>query len=231
MKKFKFGAIGLCLLTLVSCSTAAGNGALIGTGAGAGLGLLAGRLIGGNNATSKLVGAGVGAAVGATVGTLIGKHMDKVKAQAKAAAANAAVETVQIDGLDAIRVTFDNGILFSQGKATLQSGAQSELAKFADVLKTNSDCNVAVLGFASSEGSDATNLSLSKNRANAVVTYLKGQGVNGGQITKNDGYGEAAEYLVMNSDGTENKEASRRVEVYMFASPAMIEAAKNGTLK
>ena len=58
-----------------SCSTATGNGALIGTGGGALLGAIVGKLAGNTG-----VGAAVGAAVGAGTGALIGKHMDKVKA-------------------------------------------------------------------------------------------------------------------------------------------------------
>ena len=37
--------------------------------------------------------------------------------------------------------------------------------------------------------------------------------------------------LIMNQDGTENLEASRRVEVLLYASDAMIKAAEAGTLK
>lgn len=236
MKKITMTKLATLLVAVsmifTSCGTAQKNGTLIGGGGGAALGALIGSLVSGHGDHNKgaLIGGAIGAAVGGTAGNLIGKHMDKVKAQAQAAAQNASVEMVKIDGLDAVKVTFDNGILFAQGKAALQSAAQTELSKFSTVLKNNTDCNVAVLGFASSEGSDATNLSLSKNRANAVSNYLKAQGVSASQLAKVDGLGEDVNYLVRNADGTENKEASRRVEVYLFASEAMIKAAQNGTL-
>lgn len=232
--KTKMAALFLAVsMVFSSCGTAQKNGTLIGGGGGAALGALIGSLVSGHGDHNKgaLIGGAIGAAVGGTAGNLIGKHMDKVKAQAAAAAQNATVETVKIDGLDAVKVTFDNGILFSVGKANLQSAAQSELSKFSTVLKNNTDCNVAILGFASSDGSDATNLTLSKNRANAVSTYLKSQGVGASQLAKVDGLGEDPNYLVRNADGSENMEASRRVEVYLFASEAMIQAAQNGTLK
>lgn len=232
--KTKMAALFLAVsMVFSSCGTAQKNGTLIGGGGGAALGALIGSLVSGHGDKNKgaLIGGAIGAAVGGTAGNLIGKHMDKVKAQAAAAAQNATVETVKIDGLDAVKVTFDNGILFSVGKANLQSAAQSELSKFSTVLKNNTDCNVAILGFASSDGSDATNLTLSKNRANAVSTYLKSQGVGASQLAKVDGLGEDPNYLVRNADGSENMEASRRVEVYLFASEAMIQAAQNGTLK
>lgn len=226
MKKMKLAVLGLSLLTIVSCSTSAGNGALIGTGAGAALGALVGKLAG-----NTVVGTAVGGAVGATAGTLIGRHMDKVKAEAAAKLANAKVEeTTDANGLSAVKVTFDNGILFKTGKYDLQQSAMTELANFATVLNNNTDCSVAVQGYASSDGSDATNLTLSQNRANAVTSYLtKTCGVNASQIASTTGYGETN--LITNSDGTENRVASRRVEVYLYASQAMIEAAKAGTLK
>src|SRR3712207_648171 len=111
MKKMKLAVFAMSLLTIVSCSTAAGNGALIGTGAGGVLGAVAGRLIGGGS-KGTIVGTAIGAAVGATAGSLIGKHMDKVKAEAAAKLANASVEGVtDVNGLPAVKVTFDNGIL------------------------------------------------------------------------------------------------------------------------
>ena len=35
----------------------------------------------------------------------------------------------------------------------------------------------------------------------------------------------------MGADGKEDREASRRVEIYLYASQAMIDAANNGTLE
>lgn len=233
MKGLKFMAAGLAALMLTtSCGTASKNGMLIGAGGGAAVGALVGRLIGGNS-TGTLIGTAAGAALGTGAGYLIGKKMDKAKAAAQQVQ-NAQVQTIKdVNGNDAIKVTFDNGILFQVGKSALQSGAQSSLKQFADkVLNVYTDCDVAIYGFASSDGSDATNLTLSKSRANAVNTYLKNTcGVNASQIKDVRGFGEDPNYLVMNQDGTENVEASRRVEVLLYASDAMIKAAKEGTLK
>ena len=110
MKKMKFMTLGMCLAVLVSCGTATQNGALIGTGAGAALGAIIGKIAG-----NTAVGAAIGGAVGAGTGALIGKHMDKVKAQAQAVQ-NAQVESVtDANGLQAVKVTFDSGILFNTG--------------------------------------------------------------------------------------------------------------------
>lgn len=229
------GFVALCMSGLILLSSCGASnttkGALIGGGGGAALGALAGRLIGGN-AKGTAIGAAVGAAVGTTAGALIGKKMDKAKAAAAAAAANANVETVtDANGLEAVKVTFDNGILFATGKSALQVSAQTELKNFATkVLNVYTDCDVAIQGYASSDGSDATNLTLSQNRADGVKNFLVNScGVNASQIKEAKGYGETN--LVTNADGTENRAASRRVEVYLYASEAMIKAAEAGTLK
>ena len=164
---------------------------------------------------------------------LIGKKMDKAKAAAQQVS-NATVETVKDrNGLDAVKVSFDNGILFQTGKSNLQSGAQNSLAQFAQkVLNVYTDCDCSIYGFASSDGSDQLNLNLSQQRANAVSGYLKNTcGVAASQIKYVQGFGEDPQYLIYNQDGSENREASRRVEVYLYASDAMIKDAENGTLK
>lgn len=238
MKGMKFSVVALCATMLLSgCDlTNKQKGALIGTAAGGaagtGLGAGIGALIGGKKGAKlgSMIGAGVGVAAGATAGTLIGKKMDKAKA---AAAALAQAETyTDANGLEGVKVTFDNGILFQTGKASLTTSAQNTLRKFAqNVLNVYNDVDVNVYGFASSDGSDATNLTLSQSRAQAVTNYLISCGVNPSQIRMTTGYGENPEYLVYNANGTENMPASRRVELYMYASEAMIQAANAGTLK
>lgn len=234
MTKMKFMAAVLSVLMLLpSCGTATGNGALIGGGSGAAVGALLGGLLIGKNAKSAAIGGAIGAAVGTGAGVLIGKKMDKAKAAAQKVN-NATVEMVKdANGLDAIKVSFDNGILFQTGKADLQAAAQNSLRQFAStVLNVYTDCDCSVYGFASSDGSDQLNLNLSQNRANAVANYMKNScSVNPAQIKYIQGFGENPQFLIMNADGSENREASRRVEVYLYASQAMIDAANAGTLQ
>ena len=117
MKKSKFSAMLMAALIVLSgCGmNNTAKGGLIGGGAGAGIGALVGNLIG-RNAGGTLAGAAIGAAVGTGAGLLIGKKMDKMKAAAEQVQ-NAQVESVKdSNGLDAVKVTFDSGILFSYGK-------------------------------------------------------------------------------------------------------------------
>ena len=215
----KFMTLGMCLAVIVSCGTATKNGALIGTGAGAALGAIIGKIAG-----NTAVGAAIGGAVGAGTGALIGKHMDKVKAQAQA--------------VQAVKVTFDSGILFNTGSSTLSNTAKSSLTQFANnVLKVNTDCDVAIQGYtdkagwknSTAEQSVQKNQALSEQRANAVSNYLKSLGVSSNQIRSVAGFGEANP--VADNSTAAGKAQNRRVEVYLYASQAMIQAAEAGTLQ
>ncbi|MCF0197407.1 MAG: OmpA family protein [Bacteroidaceae bacterium] len=241
MKSLKMIAGALCVALIASScnmsNTAKGSmiGAAGGGAAGAGLGAAIGALVNGGEGAKlgAAIGAGVGLAGGTVAGALIGRKMDKAAAAAAAVENAEAEKAKDANGLDCVKVTFDNGILFGTGKTTLQAGAQNSLKQFAqNVLNVYTDCDVAVQGFASSDGSDATNLTLSQSRADAVKNYLIGScGVNTNQIKSSVGFGEDPSHLIMKADGTEDREASRRVEVYLYASEQMIKAANEGTLK
>jgi len=232
MKNFKVIAVALCAGMVMSGCNNLAKGTAIGAGAGAVLGAVVGKIAG-----NTAVGAAVGTAVGAGTGALIGKHMDKVKAQAEAVQ-NAQVESVEdANGLQAVKVTFDNGILFTLGKSTLSSDAKQSLADFAKVLKQNNDCDVAIQGYtdntpfkgSTAEQSAQKNVALSQQRAQAVTDYLLTQGVTTNQIRSTIGYGEANP--VADNSTAAGKAKNRRVEVYLYASQAMINAAEQGTLQ
>lgn len=215
----------MCLLAVFSCSTKQGTGALIGTGAGTVLGGIIGKIAG-----NTAVGAAIGGAVGAGTGAIIGHHMDKVAEEAKKTVENATVEEVtDANGLTAVKVTFDSGILFKTGKYDLNTTSKNELAKFSTVLKNNTDCHVDVYGHTDATGSDGVNLPLSNNRAQSVVTYLKSCGVNASQFQNIVGKGSAEP--VASNETAEGRQQNRRVEIYLYASQNMVDAANAGTLE
>ena len=102
---------GVLLLGSTGCNmNNTGKGALIGAGSGAAAGAGLGAIFGGGKGAA--IGAAIGTAVGAGAGTLIGRKMDKQKQQL-AQIEGAKVETVtDQNNLQAIKVTFDEGILF-----------------------------------------------------------------------------------------------------------------------
>ena len=218
MKKFKVVILTLCAgIVMTGCNNLA-KGTAIGAVGGAALGAVVGKLAG-----NTVVGAAVGTAVGAGTGALIGRHMDKVKAQAEAVK-NAQVEQItDANGLQGVKVTFDSGILFATNSSTLNAASKNSLADFANVLKNNSDCDVAIFGHTDNTGSDAINNPLSVKRAQAVESYLKSCGVTSAQIRKVDGQGSTNP--VADNSTAEGRKQNRRVEVYMYASEQMIKEA------
>lgn len=233
MKHSKIVAVILSVAVLFS-SCGMNNttkGGLIGGGGGAALGALVGGLIGGN-AGGALIGAAVGGAVGTGAGVLIGKKMDKVKQQAEQVANAQVTEVKDANGLDAVKVTFDSGILFASGKYELSAVAKSSLKDFAtNVLLANPDLEVAIYGYTDNTGfkgknadqSYQLNKELSQNRADAVKTYLYNLGVKTKQIAASTGFGQ--DNPVASNETAEGRQQNRRVEVFLYASQEMIDAA------
>jgi outer membrane protein OmpA-like peptidoglycan-associated protein len=206
--------------------TNTGKGALIGGGGGAAVGAGLGALIGGGKGAG--IGSAIGAAVGAGAGALIGKKMDKQQQQLEASLPDATVEqTTDQNGLQAIKVTFEGGILFPTGKYTLNTQARQDLSQFAVSLKQNPLTDVQILGFTDNTGSYAVNEKLSNERASAVLTYLVNSGVSPTRLTAKGI--PMADYVASNETAA-GRAQNRRVEIYITASPQMVQEAENGTL-
>ena len=239
MKKTSYMAILLSGCLVVSSCGSMNNtakGGLIGGGSGAALGAIIGGIAG--HGKGAAIGAAVGAAVGTGAGVLIGKKMDKAAEQAAAIEGAQVEQVVDNNGLQAVKVTFDSGILYNTGSAELSSGAKASLSKFANnVLKQNADMDVDIYGYTDNQGwrnstvaeSQKKNLNLSQERAQSVSSYLMQCGAASNQIKTVQGMGEANP-VADNSTEAGRKE-NRRVEVYMYASQAMIQQAEAGMLQ
>ena len=222
--RLKITALLLCVLTVLGCETKQGTGTLVGTGGGAVLGAIIGKIAG-----NTAVGAAIGGVVGAGAGAIIGRHMDKVAEQAKAQVENAKVEQVtDKNGLSAVKVTFDSGILFATNKSDLNATSKNELAKFSNVLKQNTDCYVDIYGHTDSTGNDGINIPLSNSRAQSVATYLRQCGISDTQMKKVEGYGSSQP--VADNSTASGRQLNRRVEIYLYASQAMVDSANAGKL-
>ena len=223
----KIASYLLCGLLIVGCGMSnLGKGSLIGTGAGAVLGAGIGYLIGGDG-KSAAIGAGIGTAVGAGTGAIIGNQMDK-KAAELAALENAQVETVtDVNGLKAIKVTFDSGILFDFNKSTLKPEAKQSLDKFAAEMTDMSDTNINVYGHTDNIGTEAANKKVSDQRANAVAKYLTQKGIAKEHIVAE---GLSYDFPVADNSTAEGRAQNRRVEIYISANEDMIKNAEAGKL-
>ena len=239
MKKTKFMAILLCVCMILSGCGSMNNttkGGLLGGGGGAALGAVVGGLIG--KGKGAAIGAGIGAAVGAGAGVIIGNKMDKAAKEAAAIEGAQVEQVIDNNGLQAVKVTFDSGILFGTGASALSSEAKASLSKFANnVLKQNPEMDVDIYGYTDNQGwknstveqSKQKNINLSQERAQSVSTYLMSCGVAGGQIQKVEGLGE--ENPIADNSTAAGRQENRRVEVYMYASVEMIKQAEAGTLQ
>lgn len=232
MKTSRFAIIaalaGALLVSSCSSMSNTGKGALIGGGGGAGLGAGVGALIGGGKGAA--IGAAVGAAVGTGAGALIGKKMDKQQKELQQQLAdNAKVEQVtDQNGLQAIRVTFNGGILFPTNGTTLSSSAREDLAGFATNLRENPDTNVQIYGFTDNTGSYAVNEKVASGRADAVETFLVNAGISPKRLSAT---ALPMQDYVASNETAEGRAQNRRVEIYITANQDMINAANNGTLK
>ncbi len=227
MKKSNLIAYVMCALMVVGCQTSAGTGGLLGAGGGAVLGGIVGQLIG-KDTKSTAIGAAIGTAVGATAGTLIGRHMDKVKAKAAAVENAQVTEITDQNGLTAVKVAFDSGILFATGKYALNNASKTALTKFAEMLKSEPQLLIDIQGHTDSTGSDRVNDPLSLNRAQAVANYLVNCGVPSSQFQNVSGFG--SHQPIADNSTAAGRQQNRRVEIYMYASQAMIDAANAGNL-
>lgn len=239
MKKMKITAL---LLSTALVFSGCGNmnnttkGGLIGAGSGTALGAIIGGIAG--HGKGAAIGAAVGAAVGTGAGVLIGKKMDKAAAEAAQIQGAQVEQVTDNNGLQAVKVTFDSGILFDTGNAALGTSAKSALSKFAsNVLNQNKDMDVSIYGYTDNQGwrgstaeqSVQKNLDLSQERAQSVASYLLSCGTAGSQIKTVEGLGQSDP--VASNETAEGRQQNRRVEVYMYASQQMIQQAEAGTLQ
>ncbi|MBO0932434.1 OmpA family protein [Fibrella aquatilis] len=102
------------------------------------------------------------------------------------------------------------GILFNVGQATIKPESFGALKDIANVLTENADLRVLIVGHTDADGDDATNLTLSKRRAEAVKAALSSDfGINASRLTT-DGKGETQPATPNTTP--EGKANNRRVE-------------------
>jgi OOP family OmpA-OmpF porin len=105
-----------------------------------------------------------------------------------------------VTGWETLQFDFNSSVLKTESYPTLD--------KLSSTLRENGG-KVTVKGYASSEGTAAYNLKLSKDRANSVKTYLVNSGVNASQVATK-GLGEANP--IASNDTEEGRIQNRRVE-------------------
>lgn len=212
----------IALLLIVALVAVAGcanmsrqdKGVLIGAGGGAAIGGVIGSQSG-----NTAVGAIIGAAIGGVAGGIIGDYMDDQAEEIQRDLEGARVERIG----EGIKITFDSGILFDVNKADLKPAAQQNLAELAQILNKYSDTEILIEGHTDATGSAEYNMTLSRNRADAVARYLERQQVMPTRFTLM-AYGE--EQPIADNTTVDGRTANRRVELAIFANDKLKKEAE-----
>lgn len=104
-------------------------------------------------------------------------------------------------------------IFFDTGKSDLRPESYTELNRLVMVMMQNPDLKVKILGHTDNVGTDAYNMQLSKDRAQAVVDYLVSKGIKIDRL-KAEGFGSTKPIDTNNTD--EGRQNNRRVEAEIF---------------
>jgi len=103
-------------------------------------------------------------------------------------------------------------IYFHTNKATLQDISYEPLNQLADILNKYPNAKLTIEGHTDNTGSNAYNLTLSNNRAKAVVDYLVNKGI---AVSRLKGVGFGEDKPVTTNNTAEGRTLNRRVELIL----------------
>ena len=227
MKSVRLLSVAVLCVAVVCTSCGTWNntakGTAIGVGGGAAVGAGVGALAG-----NTALGTVIGAAVGGTAGALSGKKRDKQKKELEATLPEeTTVETIN-EG-EALKVTFDSGILFATNSSTVSDASKSALRSLATSLNANPDTDIKIVGHTDNTGNVDYNQTLSEKRAKSVFDYLMvDQGVSSKRMTYE---GKGIHEPVADNNTVEGRALNRRVEIIILPSEKMVQEAQQGTLQ
>nr|WP_176288342.1 OmpA family protein [Vibrio sp. JPW-9-11-11] len=183
------------------------QGALIGAIAGAAVGLATG-----DDAKERRQRALVGAAGGAAVGGGIGYYFDQQEAALRKELLDSGVQVERV-GENQLLLRLENGIGFQTNSYQLDSSIHKTLRGVARILVEYPDTSLVIDGHTDSTGSDTTNQVLSERRAEAVRSYLVGQGVAAGRAIAR---GNGERYPLCTNSTANGRACNRRVEIQIL---------------
>ena len=101
-------------------------------------------------------------------------------------------------------------VLFATNAAALNTGGATNLAKLASFLNKYPARTAVIEGYTDNIGSDDYNLGLSQRRADAVRSYLVGQGIDATRLTSS---GKGKSSPIGDNGSSTGRQQNRRVEV------------------
>lgn len=184
---------------------------------GALMGVLAGAVIGvaaGDSSSERKKYALRGAVAGGVIGGGAGYYMDQQEEALRTQLVNSGVQVKRINDNE-LQLIMEKGIGFNSGSYNLSSDIYSALNSVALILSEYPESTLQVKGHTDSSGSDATNQTLSEQRAQSVGRYLISQKVAPARIST-QGAGER--FPICTNTTKQGRECNRRVEINILAS-------------
>lgn len=180
------------------------NHAAKGTLTGAAAGALAGTL----------GGVGLpGAAVGGVMGFAIGRHIDRRLTDQERLEALVKERAAQVikQGED-VKLVLPSDHYFYKYTPHIQERARGELGLIARYLRSLHSVSITVSGFTDNQGSEERNLALSREQAEAIVSYLWTQNLaENTSLLFAVGYGSAHD--IASNHHVEGQAKNRRIEI------------------
>lgn len=127
----------------------------------------------------------------------------------KGAADNLVDKTIELKNIKIGSTIALRNIFFDIGKSTLRPESNSELDRLVKLLKDVPTLKIELSGHTDNTGSATLNNELSKARAEAVVTYVKGKGIAANRLTA-EGYGSSKPVASNNTEA--GRQENRRTE-------------------
>lgn len=123
------------------------------------------------------------------------------------------LENLQLRQTESGVVVTLGDVLFESGETALVSEAISSIEEVVDLLQSEPDKLIRIEGHTDSTGSTETNLRLSQQRADAVLTALVNLGVDASRITS---VGMGEDFPIASNDTEEGRSRNRRVDVILL---------------
>jgi outer membrane protein OmpA-like peptidoglycan-associated protein len=124
----------------------------------------------------------------------------------------AEVVQLTVEEQEIVKKAFDN-LEFATGKAVIKTESYTSLDELAELMKKHKGWKLKIEGHTDNVGSKTSNTTLSKNRANAVKTYLTKKGI---EATRFEVKWYGPDKPIAPNDTEEGRQKNRRVEMILM---------------
>ncbi|MDR1676133.1 MAG: OmpA family protein [Tannerella sp.] len=163
-----------------------------------------------------------GAAIGGAAGVYIGKKMAERKVELDVVLPRKrAIETVKKG--EAVKVTFDSGLLFLKNASTLSDTAKYILRQLTACVNRYPDTDLRIVCYTDNAGEAELNRILSERRAKSIRDCLAEQGV---ATSRMNFKGMGVLYPAADNRTPAGRAQNRRVEIWFLAGEQMVREAQ-----